>query len=60
MAADALSTAIFVAGLNKGLRYLAKSPGAEAVFVDDNLKVYITKGLKEYFQPLEGMKATLI
>jgi len=60
MSADALSTAIFVAGMNKGLLYLAKFQGTEAILIDDNLKVYITKGLKEYFQPLEGMKVIII
>lgn len=60
MVADAISTAIFVAGMSKGLEYLDKFQGAEAILIDDNLTVYITKGLKEYFQPLEGMKATII
>lgn len=60
MSADALSTAIFVAGLNKGLGYLTAFQGAEAILIDDNLCVYITKGLKECFQPLEGVKVSII
>ena len=60
MIADGLSTAIFVAGINKGLGYLAKFQGAEAVLVDDRLRVFITKGLKEYFQPIDGVKVSII
>ncbi|MGB4587738.1 MAG: FAD:protein FMN transferase [Clostridiaceae bacterium] len=60
MTADALSTAIFVAGINKGLGYLDYFKGSEVILVDDNLKVYITKGLNEYFQPLEGLKVSII
>lgn len=60
MSADSLSTAIFVAGLNKGLGYLTTFQGVDAILIDDNLCVYITKGLKEYFQPLEGVRVSII
>lgn len=60
MIADALSTAIFGAGLNKGLGSLARFPGVEAVMVDDRQQVFITQDLKECFQATEGMHVTMI
>ena len=59
MTADALSTAIFVAGMEKGLEYLNQFAGAEAILVDNNQQVFITKGLKESFQAVEGIKALM-
>lgn len=50
MKGDALSTAIFVAGLDKGLGYLAQFPRTEVVIVDKNLQVFITQGLNKCFQ----------
>lgn len=49
MTADALSTAIFVAGLDKGLAILEKYPGVEAVLVDEELKVYATGKMQGCF-----------
>lgn len=46
---DGLSTACFVLGLEEGMK-LAEQYDAEAVFIDENRKVYITDGLKEKFQ----------
>lgn len=60
MTADALSTAIFVAGRGHCLEYLSKFPGAEAILVDDHLEIYITQGLKDYFQPVDGMNVSII
>lgn len=60
MNADALSTAIFVAGIDKGLGYLAQFPGTEVVIVDKNLEVSITQGLKAYFQVADGITANII
>jgi thiamine biosynthesis lipoprotein len=60
MTADALSTAIFVAGINKGLGYLAQFPGAEAILVNDHQQVYITQGLKECFQAVEGINVSMV
>lgn len=59
-AADALSTALFVAGLEKGLGILESFPGAEAILVDGNLQVYVTPGLKDRFRTEEGTKAMII
>lgn len=50
MTADALSTAIFVAGLERGTALIKKYPGAEAVLVDEKLSVYVTQGLRQCFQ----------
>lgn len=46
---DALSTACFVMGLEKGMAY-AEEKGAEAIFVTSDKEVYITKGLKKVFR----------
>ncbi len=43
--ADGLSTACFVLGLNKGME-LVNEYGVDAVFIDNNKKIYITKGAK--------------
>ena len=45
---DALSTACFVMGLDKGLQY-AEDKGVDAIFVTAEKKVYITKSLKRRF-----------
>lgn len=48
MEADALTTALFVMGLEKGLKFLKKF-NAEAIFITRNMGIYLTKGLKENF-----------
>jgi len=48
MEADALTTALFVMGLEQGVRFL-KNFDAEAVFITENLGIYLTEGLKDYF-----------
>lgn len=45
---DALSTACFVMGLEKGMAY-AEEKGVEAVFVTADKEVYVTKGIKKNF-----------
>ncbi len=60
MAADALSTILFVAGLDKGLKFLKRFPGVEAIFVDTSLKVHITDGLQECFRAAEDISFTII
>ena len=47
--ADALSTALFVMGLSKGIELYKNSQNFEAVFVDENRKIYVTDGLKDSF-----------
>lgn len=46
LTADALSTAIFVSGLEKGLEILSGFGNAQAILIDGNLKVYCTEGLR--------------
>jgi thiamine biosynthesis lipoprotein len=48
---DALSTACFVLGKENG-RELIKKYDAEAIFVDNEKKVYVTDGLKDKFKIL--------
>jgi thiamine biosynthesis lipoprotein len=43
--ADALSTILFVAGMEKGLELLRNYPEAESIIVDQDLRVYVTQGL---------------
>lgn len=49
MKADALSTAAFIMGLDKGMDLIGRMAGVEAIFVTENKRVYITKGLKNSF-----------
>ena len=48
LVSDALSTACFVLGLEKGMA-LAEKWDVEAVFVDEEHQVHITKGLRDSF-----------
>ncbi|MBD5544575.1 MAG: FAD:protein FMN transferase [Lachnospiraceae bacterium] len=45
---DGLSTACFVLGLEKGME-LIREYGAEGILVDEEKNVYITRGLKDFF-----------
>lgn len=59
-AADALSTIVFVAGMNKGLELLKGFSGTEAILVDRDLHVYLTKGLIDCFQAVEGVSVQVL
>lgn len=59
-AADALSTIVFVAGLEKGLGFVRARPGAEAVLVDGACRVYVTRGLAGCFECADGTDAVLV
>ena len=48
--ADALSTALFVTGLEDGLKLADMLDGVEAVFVTEDREVTVTDGLKEKFE----------
>lgn len=45
---DALSTACFVMGLEKGMEY-AEQKGVEAIFVTEDKEVYVTKEMSKHF-----------
>jgi FAD:protein FMN transferase len=59
MMADALSTAIFVSGMEKGSKLLDQIPSAQAVLVDESLAVHVTRGLKDCFEPARGIRAEI-
>ncbi|WMJ90299.1 FAD:protein FMN transferase [Anaerocolumna sp. MB42-C2] len=58
--ADALSTIIFITGINTGLNILKGFPGTEAIFVDKDLTVYITAGLRNSFHPADKINIQII
>lgn len=60
MDADALSTILFIAGIKKGLGFLRRFSGVEAIFVNIDLQVHVTAGLKECFQPGEGISVNIL
>ncbi|MDF2988152.1 MAG: rane-associated lipoprotein involved in thiamine biosynthesis [Eubacterium sp.] len=60
MAADALSTILFVEGMEKGVELLRRFSGIEAIFIDKDLQVHITDGLKESFIPNEGISVDVL
>lgn len=60
MAADALSTILFLSGMEEGIQILKDFPGAEAIIIDMNASVYITPGLKDRFQQGENVDLNII
>jgi thiamine biosynthesis lipoprotein len=60
MEADALSTAMFVAGMENGLEFLKSIPEAEAILVDSDLNVFISQGLRYRFEADEGIEVTVL
>ncbi|HWQ76746.1 MAG TPA: FAD:protein FMN transferase, partial [Syntrophomonas sp.] len=48
--ADALDTAVFILGLERGRELLRQYGGVEAVFITTDKKIYITDGLKDRFK----------
>ncbi|BAS29241.1 FAD:protein FMN transferase [Limnochorda pilosa] len=51
--ADGLSTAVFVLGPERGARLVESLPGVEAVFVDTEMKVTYTSGLRGRIQVMD-------
>ncbi len=49
--ADALATAVFIAGREKGLTLLAAHPQCEGILVSSTLQITLTRGLEGRFQP---------
>jgi thiamine biosynthesis lipoprotein len=60
VAADPLSTIVFVTGMEKGLSFLRRYPQTEAVLVDSDLLVYVTHGLRSRFQAAKGIAVTIL
>jgi thiamine biosynthesis lipoprotein len=58
--ADALSTIIFVAGIEKGLEYLQHFQHTDAILVDADLRVFVTPGLRGRFQADQGVAVTVL
>jgi thiamine biosynthesis lipoprotein len=58
-AADALSTAVFTLGFERGKAVIDSIPGAEAIFVFNDRSIRITGGLAEIFK-LENKEFTLL
>lgn len=52
--ADALDTAVFILGFEKGKALLQEYGGIEAIFITTDKKIYVTDGLKSSFNLLEG------
>jgi thiamine biosynthesis lipoprotein len=47
--ADALSTAVFSMGLVDGMSFVESHDGVEAIFIDEDDKVYVSSGLSSLF-----------
>ncbi len=60
MMADALSTIVFVAGMEKGLEFLQRFPQTEAVLVNEAMQVFVTKGLRYRFQADKDIDWTIL
>lgn len=45
---DALSTTVFVLGLQEGMKLIESLKGYDAIFVTQDKKVYVTSGIKNY------------
>lgn len=52
--ADALSTAIFILGLEEGIKLINDMKDMEAIFITKDKEIYVTEGLKEDFILFEG------
>ena len=60
MTADALSTIVFVAGIERGLDVLSNFSETDAILVDQYQKVYITRGLRGNFRTAVGINAIIL
>lgn len=57
--ADALSTAIFILGLEAGIKLIDSQEDMEAIFITKDKEIYVTEGLKEDFAFFETEGFTL-
>lgn len=46
---DALSTSLFLMGIESGMQLVEQAEGIEAIFIDCNHQVYVSSGLKDSF-----------
>jgi len=53
MQADALSTALFILGFEKGLSLVESMPNVEAIWVDPNMLVHMSSGIKTQFHLMD-------
>ena len=53
--ADAISTAAFVLGLNRGIDLVYKSKCLGAVFLTKTDQIYLTKGIKQHIKLIENL-----
>jgi thiamine biosynthesis lipoprotein len=60
LAADALSTILFVSGIEEGHEILRSIPHSEAILVTSDLQIYVTKGLRTRFQADEGIEVIFL
>jgi len=60
MIADALSTAVFAAGIQKGKGFIEKIKGAEAILMDEDQSIFVTKGIRKSFQAASGKEIKTI
>ncbi len=60
MIADALSTALFVMGISRGVEFLLSFPKTDAILVDAEEQVFVTRGLKEKFHPAVSIQITVL
>jgi thiamine biosynthesis lipoprotein len=58
--ADVLSTAVFVAGLARGLDLLRACPDIQAILVDTSDRVYLTAGLRGQFEAAPGIDVSVV
>ena len=58
--ADALSTLTFLSGLERSKDILKDYEGVEAVLIDKHLTVYLTKGIKDDFEGIQGLKIRVL
>ncbi|MER0122785.1 FAD:protein FMN transferase [Streptococcus sp. ZJ93] len=47
---DALSTTLFLLGIDKGMEFIDQLDDVEAIFIDKDRGVHVSKGLKERFE----------
>jgi thiamine biosynthesis lipoprotein len=60
IAADALATMVFAAGMEKGMELLGGWPGVEAVLVDEDCRVFVTRGVQDQFQADDGVCVNIL